>query len=58
MLNIFNDLFIFAEYGLSFAGDALRMVVSDGNEMLFVFALLPLVGLGVGFLGRLFHIAR
>ncbi len=58
MLNIVNDLFVFAEYCLSFAGDALHMVVSKGNEMLFVYALLPLVGLGVGFLGRLFHIAR
>lgn len=58
MLDVLNDLFVFAEYGLSFAGDALHMVVSKGNEILFVFALLPLVGLGVGFLGRLFHIAR
>lgn len=58
MAAIMTNLELFATSAIKMAGSVLGTVTAEGNEMLLVYMMLPLVGLGVGFLGRLFHIAR
>lgn len=43
---------------ITMAGSVLGTVTAEGNEYLELFMLLPLVGIGVGMLSRLFHITR
>ncbi len=55
---ILGNLTTLATTAVTMAGSVLKTVTSAGNEMLLIYMLLPLVGLGIGFLKRLFRIAR
>ena len=37
-------------------GDFLTFITSEGNEILLLFIIIPIVGLGIGLLSRLFSI--
>lgn len=39
--------------GLGWMGDVVGEITTAGNELILIFVLLPLVGLGIGFLKRL-----
>lgn len=41
---------------VSWVGSYLGMIVAEGNEILLLFVLIPIVGLGVGILSRLFRV--
>ncbi len=58
MTEILSNLTSLATTAVSMAGSVLSTVTAEGNEVLVIYMLLPLVGLGIGFLRRLFKIAR
>lgn len=41
---------------VSWCGSFLQMITTTGNEILLVFVIIPLVGLGIGILSRLFRV--
>ena len=41
---------------ISWAGQFLSMITAEGNEILLLFVLLPLVGLGIGLTKRMLHV--
>lgn len=41
---------------IGWAGQFLSMITAEGNEILLLFVLLPLVGLGVGLTKRMLHV--
>lgn len=42
--------------GISWAGQFISMITAQGNEILLLFVLLPLVGLGIGLTKRMLHV--
>lgn len=40
---------------LEWAGDVVTFITSEGNAIVLLFMLLPLVGIGIGFLKRIMH---
>lgn len=41
---------------ISWMGSYLTVITTEGNEILLLFVLIPVVGLGVGLLSRLMHL--
>lgn len=41
---------------ISWMGDYLGLITKSGNEILFIFCVIPLVGLGVGLVRRMMNI--
>ena len=41
---------------IEWMGDFLGVITASGNEILLLFVILPIVGLGIGLLQRLFNI--
>lgn len=42
---------------VGWCGQYLSMITATGNEILLIFVILPLVGLGIGILSRLFRVS-
>lgn len=41
--------------GLTMVGDLVTMITSEGNELLLIFTMIPIVGLGIGLFKRVIH---
>ena len=41
---------------ISWMGDYLSLITTSGNEILFVFTVIPLVGLGIGLVKRMINL--
>lgn len=41
---------------ISWMGDYLSLITTSGNEILFVFTVIPLVGLGIGLVQRMINL--
>lgn len=41
---------------VSWVGSYLGMITAEGNEILLLFVVIPIVGLGIGILSRLFRV--
>ncbi len=41
---------------ITWTGQFLSMITAEGNEILFLFVILPLVGLGIGLTKRMLHV--
>ncbi len=41
---------------ISWMGDYLSLITTSGNEILFVFTVIPLVGLGIGLVRRMINL--
>lgn len=41
---------------VGWTGQYLQMITAEGNEILLLFVVIPMVGLGIGILSRLFRV--
>lgn len=53
---ILNSIGSVVTSAISWMGDYLSLITQTGNEILFIFCVIPLVGLGVGLVRRMMNI--
>lgn len=56
LTNVINAVGSLVTGVVSWVSSYLGMITQTGNEILLVFVLIPLVGLGIGILSRLFRV--
>ena len=56
MVNILSNVGNVVTSAITWAGQFLSMITAEGNEILLLFVLLPLVGLGIGLTKRMLHV--
>lgn len=56
MSTIFSTILTVISYVGQMIGDWLEIIFADGNELVALCTLLPLVGVGIGFLKRLLRV--
>ena len=53
---ILNSIGSVVTSAITWMGDYLSLITKTGNEILFIFTVIPLVGLGVGLIRRMINI--
>lgn len=56
MESILTNVGLVVTSAVGWIGDYLTMITASGNEILLLFVLLPMVGLGIGLLRRLMSV--
>lgn len=56
MAAILANVTLVVQECVTWCGSFLSMITATGNEILLLFVILPIVGLGVGILSRLFRV--
>ena len=53
---ILNSIGNVVTSAISWMGDYLSLITQTGNEILFIFTVIPLVGLGIGLVRRMINV--
>lgn len=51
--SLLSNISLVVEEAIEWMGDYLSLITTSGNEILFVFVAIPLVGLGIGLVKRM-----
>lgn len=56
MANILTTVGTMVSQAVNWASQFIHMITAEGNEILLLFVLLPLIGLGIGLTKRMLHV--